>query len=77
MKLRAMVEVEVELTEDEWTLIRANYVMNWSDEILAGDVPTMPSAADAWQGMLQLGEPDDFEVSWDLCTDENFVEESG
>jgi hypothetical protein len=68
-----MVEIEVTLTTEEWKQIKKDYRENWRDEIKAGDCPKEISVGDAWAGMLAHGEPDEFEISWDLCTDEDFV----
>ena len=77
MKIRAMVEVTVTLTADEWQAIEDDYAYNWRDEIRAGDVPAEIGAADAWVGMLSLFDdpPGDFEISWDGTTDEEFADD--
>lgn len=73
MKLKAMVEIEVTLTDDEWDQIKENYAYTWREEIKAGDAPKEIGPEDAWNHMLQNDdEPTDFEITWDHVTNEGF-----
>ncbi len=74
-KLRAMVQVEVTLTDEEWEQIQTNYAENWRAEIEAGEAEKEPLSGDVWIAMLQDGEPHDFEIEWDAVTDEEIVDD--
>ncbi len=77
-KLRAMVQVEVTLTDDEWEQIQTDYAENWRDEIKAGEAEKEPLSGDVWNAMLCLGdgvEPNDFEIDWEGFTDEEIVDD--
>ncbi len=71
-KIRAMVEIEVTLTDEQWQQMKTDYEENWREEIKAGEAEPEMLAGDVWNAMQEHGEPDDFTISWDLCSDEDF-----
>lgn len=77
MKIRAMVEVEVTLTDEEWKKIKKGYRSLWREQIKAGEVPKKPCAEDAWHQMLDDGGPPDmsYDIAWDICGDMAFPSE--
>ncbi len=75
-KLRAMVQIDVTLTDEEWEQIQTDYAYCWRDEIKDGDVPKDAGAADAWVHMLQNDDcPGDIEIDWEATTDEEIVDD--
>jgi hypothetical protein len=74
-KMRALVEIEVTLTDAEWEQIQTDYAENWREEIEAGDAEKEPLSGDVWNAIVADGEPNDFEINWDAFTDEEIVDE--
>lgn len=75
-KLRAMVEIDVTLTDEEWQKIQDDYAYIWRDEIKAGDVPEKIGEGDAWVGLLtDYNTPDNFQINWDARTDEELLDD--
>jgi hypothetical protein len=68
MKLMALVQIEVTLTDDEWEKIQKDYRYIWREEIDEGNVPNEIGPEDAWNHMVD-DPPDDFEITWDHVTD--------
>lgn len=74
-KLRAMVQIEVTLTDEQWEQIQTDYAENWRVEIEAGEAEKEPMSGDVWNAMLADGEPEDFEIDWEGFTDEEIVDD--
>ncbi len=83
-KIRAMFEVEIEVNDEEWAKVEAEYTTIWKTEIVGEEVPASPSAADALVIMVQqLEEGGDadwamgFDIDWSGYTDEEFIDADG
>ncbi len=74
-KMRAMVEIEVTLTDAEWRDMQTDYEENWREEIKAGDAEKKMLTGDAWNAIVADGEPNDFEINWDAFTDEEILDD--
>ncbi len=76
MKLRALVEIEVTLTDEEWLTIQNEYAYIWRDEIEDGGVPEKIGEGDAWVGLLaNFSRPSNFQINWEAHTEEELVDD--
>lgn len=74
MKIMALVQIEVTLTDVEWEKIQKDYRYIWREEIDEGNVPNEIGPEDAWNHMVD-DLPDDFEITWDHVTEIEFPHE--